>query len=575
MLAELSGEKIWLRTEYHQSELVKKVPGTRWHKQHRKWYVPLSWAACVVLRGVFGDDLEIGPGLAKWAAEERSSRIDPCMALRDAEDAVLPDGLVPGGLSLEPRQTAGVEFLATAKRAALCDGMGSGKSVMTVMALELLERRGARPYPALVVCPNSMKTTWQKEFEKWAPGRRVEAVIGGAAKRRKVFDRLADDELDVAIVNWEALRSHSRCAGYGNLKLTVKEKEEKELNEIPLRTFVGDEAHRAKSPKSQQTRAAWAVAWKCEHRFALTGTPLANTPADTWAIMHLLAPDEWPSKTAFLDRFALLTWSTFGFMDVAGIRGDTKDEFFRILDPRFIRRPTQVVVPDLIPKLPPQVRRIELPAKQRKAYNSLRKHLLAELESGVLMATNPLTRLTRLNQLSVAYGDIDEEGNLKLTEPSGVLDALEDVLEETEGEQIVAFAESRQLIELAAARLEKAKVPYGMIAGGVDEHLRQKAVDDFQAGKLRVMLATLGAGGEGITLTASRHPVFLQRSFSMVKNAQAEDRTWRKGQDREVQPIYIVPEDTVAEHILEVGEEKLGRLEEICRDEEMLRRWLS
>lgn len=443
------------------------------------------------------------------------------------------------------------------------------------MATAALEVIGDDAYPALVVCPQSMKAAWQREFEKWAPDRRVEAVIGGAAKRRKVFDRLADGELDVAIVNWEALRSHSRCAGYGNLKLTVKEREDKELNEIPLRTFVADEAHRAKSPKSQQTRAAWAVAWKCEHRFALTGTPLANTPADTWAIMHMLAPDEWPSKTAFLDRFALLTWSSFGFMDVAGIRGDTKDEFFKILDPRFIRRPTQVVVPDLIPKLPPQVRRIELPAKQRKAYDSLRKHLLAELESGVLMATNPLTRLTRLNQLSVAYGDIDEEGNLKLSEPSGVLDALEDVLEETEGEQIVAFAESRQLIELAAVRLEKAKIPYGMIAGGVDEHLRQKAVDDFQAGKLRVMLATLGAGGEGITLTASRHPVFLQRSFSMVKNAQAEDRTWRKGQDREVQPIYIVPEDTVAEHILEVGEEKLGRLEEICRDEEMLRKWLS
>lgn len=571
MLAELSGDRIWLKTEYSEAELVKRVPGTRWDKQHRLWYVPLSWAACVTLRGVFESKLEIGPELTKWAEAELTDRVTPCLALRDAEDADLPAGIVPDGLALEPRQRAGALFMATARRAANCDGMGSGKTVQTIAALETI---GDGAYPAVVVCPNSMKSVWEREFATWAPHRRVQALAGGAAKRRKAIEALGA-ELDVAIMSWESLRTHSKCAGYGPMKLTEKEREEKELNAAPLRTFVADEAHRAKSPKAQQTRAAWAVAWGCENRFALTGTPLANTPADTWSIMHMLAPDEWPAKTAFLDRFALLSWSSFGFMNVVGIRGDTKDEFFAILNPRFIRRPTQMVVPALLPKLPPQIRRVELAPKQRKAYDQLRKSLLAELDGGVLMASNPLTRLTRLKQLASAYCEIDDAGNVRMTDPSCVLDALEDILEETGDEQVVAFTESRQLVDLAAARLEKKKVPFGLIAGGVDAALRQKAVDEFQAGQLRVMLATLGAGGEGLTLTASRHPVFLERSFSLVKNLQGEDRTWRKGQDREVQPIYVVPEDTVAEHVLEIGDEKAERLEEICRDEETLRRWLA
>jgi SNF2 family DNA or RNA helicase len=233
-------------------------------------------------------------------------------------------------------------------------------------------------------------------------------------------------------------------------------------------------------------------------------------------------------------------------------------------------------VPGLQEKLPPQVREVELIPKQRKAYDQLKKELLAELESGMLMATNPLTRMIRLVQLASSYGEVDESGKLTLTEPSSKLDALMDILEEIgDEEQAVIFAESRQLIDLAALRMEKAKITHGMITGSIDVHRRQSHVDDFQAGRSRLILATLGAGGEGITLTAARHVIFIQRSFSLVKNLQGEDRIWRKGQMRQVQRIDIMSKDTIEQHVFEVGLEKAARLEEICRDEETIRKWLN
>lgn len=587
MYAERSEDVIWLWTELHEAELVRQIPGSRWHRDHKKWWVPLSWAACISMRGIFGDDLEIGPDLTAWAEHELETRIGPCMELREAEDAEIPAEVLPplpkvGDVvngetveedwDLEPRQRAGILYLATAERALLGDGMGSGKTIQLIMTLQLLDFLGKDPYPAVIVSPNSMKETWRQELERWAPGRSVMVVEGGAAKRRK---QLAEEGVDVFVLNWEQLRFHSRCAGYGTIKLTDKEKEPKELNALEYHSFIADEAHRAKNPKSQQTRAAWAVSWKAKYRFGATGTPLSRTPEDMWSIMRMIEPTEWPSKTKFIDRYGLQSWSNFGFMDVVGIKGETREELFRFLDPRFIRRPTQIVVPALRPKLPPQIRRVELPAKQRKAYDQMAKDLLAQLDTGVLMATNPLSQLTRLIQLAAAYGEIDEEGNMRLSEPSAKLDALDDVMEELGPEEpLVVFAESRQLIELASLRLQKQNITHGMIVGGMNAAHRQKSIDDFQAGDLRAVLVTLGAGGEGLTLTKARYSVFLQRSFSLIKNLQAEDRTWRKGQMREVQRIDIMAKDTIEDHILDVGFDREDKLQELCRDEETVKRWL-
>jgi len=88
-------------------------------------------------------------------------------------------------------------------------------------------------------------------------------------------------------------------------------------------------------------------------------------------------------------------------------------------------------------------------------------------------------------------------------------------------------------------------------------------------------LATLGAGGEGITLTAADTTIFLQRSFSSVKNSQAEDRNHRIGQDRPVEVIDIIAADTIEEHVHEIMLGKQAKLEEVARDEATIKQWLS
>ncbi len=575
--------QVIITAAFREKDLVKAIPGARWNRQRSVWHAPLSWGVAWALRGVFKTDLEIGPALQAWSGLEYTHRVAPAMALREARDA---DLAVEWQSRLYGFQRAGVSFLTMAKRALLADEMGTGKTVQAISALRLLRDQGEQIFPALVVAPNSMKRTWLRELATWLPDARVQIADSGASTRRKAIKAVMDGDADILVINWESLRSHSRLAPYGSVALTrcevcqpgtstgkqsACEHCAKELNEIGWRSVIADEAHRMKNPKAKQTRALWWLGQAASFKFALTGTPIANRPDDLWSLMHFIAPEDWPTKSEFIDRYCLHSWNTWGGLDIVGIRYDTRDEFYNILDPRFVRRTKAVVLPDLPPKVH-TTRYVDLAPKQRRAYEDLRKTMLAELQGGLVAVTQPLVRARRLLQLTSAYQT--EEWVAAL--PSAKLDALLEIIEEAGDQRLVVFAESRKLIQLAEQVLERASVRYASIHGEIIPAERELAVQRLETGEIQVLLATLGTGGEGLTLTAASTVVYLERSFSMIQNQQSEDRLHRIGQAAaHVDVIDLIATGTIDELRLEALSGKLVKLEEIVRDEEALRRFLE
>jgi len=218
-------------------------------------------------------------------------------------------------LALYPYQETGVRFLRVAESALLADEMGTGKTAQTIATLEADDL-----YPALIVSPNTVKSVWLGEFAKWASHRRVRVAGSGTVAATKEAEAVRDGEADVLVVNWEALKALSRLAGFGSIHLhgcsecdpnstrrpSQCERQDKLLNLIPWKVVVADEVHRAKSPQAKQTRALWAVGDGVERRYALTGTPIANSPEDLWSVMRFVSPQEWPAKWAWLERYAKL-----------------------------------------------------------------------------------------------------------------------------------------------------------------------------------------------------------------------------------------------------------------------------
>lgn len=592
------GSHIIIDAEWRYKELCKSIPGASWNARKSEWQMPVSWAGCLALRSTFRDDLAIGPKLTEWAQAEVDNRINPSNVLRALED------YPAGDADLFPHQKAGVEFLATARAALLADEPGLGKTAQAIRGLAELQRRGEDVFPALVVCPNTLKNNWEREFAQWWPGVNVQVIRGTAAVRRKQFDLFLNPKEDeptphVVVINWESLRGHSRLAPYGSVaiakctdcggvdpKVTVNrcEKHERELNQIDFKSVIADEIHRSKEPKSKQTRALWAASGEAKNRFALTGTPIAANVLDLWPILHWLSPTEWPNKSKWVDRMVDTMMNVFGGLIVMGVKPTMEQEFFAAINPRMRRMLKEIVLPWLPPVISER-RDVEMSAKQKKAYEQMRDHLIAELDSGEhLTASSSLTQTTRLLQFASSYAVLEENletGKVKalLSEPSNKVDALmSDILSGDFGDDSVAVsAVSKQLIMLLSARLTKAKIPHGLITGDIPDDERMDAVDDFQKGRTKWILFTAQAGGVGITLTKARWLVRLQRPWSLVDDKQVNDRVHRIGSEIHDSVILLdyVTEDTVEERVREVLESKADNFEQIVRDKDKLRAWLE
>lgn len=578
---------IFITADWRFKELCKSLPGSTYDSKIQLWKVPVSWGTCLALRSTFKDDLVIGPQLAAWASNERATRVDPSNALRDLEQ--LPEG--EGDEDLFPHQRAGVKFLSTAKRALLADEPGLGKTAQAIRALKKIQDDGGEAFPALIICPNTLKKNWKREFAKWWPGVKVQIITGTATQRRKQFE---EPGVDVYVINWESLRSHSRLASYGSVALArciqckglddrVTENRcevhERELNRINFKAVVADEIHRSKDPKSKQTRAMWAATGDADVRFALTGTPIARDVLDMWPILHWLSPEEWPSKTRWIDRMVDTMLNAFGGMMVLGVKPHMEAEFHAAINPR-MRRMLKARVLPWLPEMVFERRDIEMSTKQAKAYKDMRDNMIAELESGeAVIASSVLTQTTRLTQFASAFAEMvtDEvTGEVRpvLSEPSCKVDAvMNDIKSGDFGDDSVAVcAVSRQLIELLSASLTKEGIEHGLITGAQSEEERQKAVDDFQAGKIKWVLFTAQAGGVGITLTTARRLIMLQRPWSLVDHKQALDRIHRIGSEIHDSVIVMdyVTEGTIEERVLQVLESKGENFEQIVKDKDKL-----
>ena len=582
------GEHILINAEWRLKELCKSLPGASWSPSDQVWRVPLSWTTCLALRSTFRNDLVIGPALSEWAANEVTTRINPSNAFRELET-------FEGDEILFPHQRAGVEFLATAKRALLADEPGLGKTAQAIRALKMLHERGEEVFPVLIVCPNTLKKNWAREFTKWWPEVPTQVIKGSAVQRKRQFE----DPAQVFIINWESLRTHSRLAPYGSVALTrcraCGGQDEKisetrcevhlrELNHIDFKAVIADEIHRSKDSKSKQSRALWSASGDSKIRFALTGTPIANNVVDLWSILHWISPKDWPSKTKWIDRMVDTMLNAFGGMMVIGVKPAMQDEFYKSVNPVMRRMLKKVVLPWLPPVINER-RDVEMSTKQKKAYEQMRDLMIAELGSGdTLTAPSVLTQTIRLLQFASSYATLstnESTGEIKavLDSPSCKVEALMDDIDNGDfGDDSVAVsAVSKQLINLLSAEMTKKKIPHGLITGDQDEDERQKAIDDFQSGAIKWILFTAQAGGVGITLTAARRLIMLQRPWSLVDHKQVLDRVHRIGSEIHDSIVITdyVTEGTIEERVIQVLETKADNFEQIVRDKDQLLKLLQ
>lgn len=79
---------VTLVTQWNQKSLVTQIPGARWDAQEKIWRVPAAWSSLVIMRGLFGQDLEIKDQLRDWSWRIYNERIGPTLAARNSLELI-------------------------------------------------------------------------------------------------------------------------------------------------------------------------------------------------------------------------------------------------------------------------------------------------------------------------------------------------------------------------------------------------------------------------------------------------------------------------------------------------------
>jgi len=429
----------------------------------------------------------------------------------------------------------------TSPGAALLMEMGTGKTLTTIGIIGALLLTG-RIQRVLIVAPLSIVGVWQEEFVKWADYRYNLAVLtGSGTKKADTLRAMIDAVLQVAVVNYESAW-----------------RMEDEIKAWKPDMIVCDEGHKIKSHRANASKAMHRIGAAARYRLLLTGTPVTNKAQDIFSQYKFLNPEIFgKSFYAFRNRYFDMTG--YG-AHTPVMKRHMEQEFTQRLH-CIAFRATKADCLDL-PDTVDIVRLVELEPAARRTYRDLVRDSYAELGEGSVTATNILTRLMRLSQLTGGFiGNDDDPAPRQISRAK--LAALEDIIDQAtaEGRKLVVMARFVAEIEAICKLLEKMGVGYSCIKGGVKD--RDEQVAAFQNDPaVQVFVGQIATAGMGITLTAASTMVFYSLDYSMSNFEQAKARIHRVGQAEKCTYIYLTAWGTVDEKVLAALREKadLARL---------------
>jgi hypothetical protein len=456
-------------------------------------------------------DIRCAPDALELLVEirEEHARTAGIVALSGATDAPLGPARLGG--ELMAFQRAGVSYLLARRRTFLADEQGLGKTIEAIAALEHDEA-----YPAIVVCPASLKLNWQRELERWVGHRSTSLLVG----RRGDGPRL---HADITIVNYDIVAAR--------LEL---------LAGIGPRALVLDESHYLKNPRATRTKAVSRLAATVPVDglvFALSGTPVMARAEELISQLRIIGRiGDFGSGRAFAARF----------------RGP--DAHLRLhwhLRARCFARRLKA---DVLPQLPAKTRSIiPIELDNEASYRLAEEDLIAWLRSQPLdlreldARVAGALRAERLVRLSA----------LKLIAARGKLHAglawIHDFL--ASGERLVVFARHKEIQQAVIDRFPRALHLLAQDSAGQ----REATVASFQGEATahnQLLVCSLAVAGQGITLTRASNVAFLELDWTPATHDQAEDRCHRIGQSAAVNASYLLAAGTIDETIAALLERK-------------------
>ncbi|EKX51349.1 hypothetical protein GUITHDRAFT_44788, partial [Guillardia theta CCMP2712] len=438
----------------------------------------------------------------------------------------------------------------------LADEMGLGKTVQTISLLSWLAEEKSIWGPFLVVAPTSTMHNWYSELQKFCPQMKVIPYFGANPNERKLLRRLWTNPVSLGT---PGAPFHVLVTNY---KLIVAD--EKHFQRVKWQYMILDEAQAIKSSASQRWKIL--LGFNCRNRLLLTGTPIQNSMAELWALLHFIMPELFDSFSDFTEWFSKdIESSAEGKgtgMDQAQLR-----RLQLILQPFMLRRTKKDVLDELVHKVEIEVR-TPLSSRQKYYYDMLKRRVTstAELLDRKMLSKDD-KRLHSLMNLVMQFRKVcnhpeiferrDFISPLQFQEYLRILDELLPKLK-AEGHKVLMFCQMTKMMDILEDYFWYRKHTYLRLDGSASIADRRDMVNDFQSedSDVFIFLLSTRAGGLGINLTAADTVVFYDSDWNPTMDAQAMDRAHRLGQTKQVTVYRLVSKNTIEERILHRAKQK-------------------
>jgi len=429
-------------------------------------------------------------------------------------------------------QHAAIAHLIAHKKCALWAGMGTGKTVCVLTALDALSYGDPDTFPALIIAPLRVaQNTWPDELQKWdhLEGLTMVRVLGDEQDRFAALRKKAD----IYVINFE------------NLEWLVAKFGKK----WPFKTVVVDEATKLKGHRlrrgTRRPRALAMVMPYIKRLIELSGTPSPNGLKDLWGQIWFLDEGQRLGRTfqSFTDRwFEGVPFKQFEIKpreyaheEIHSRIGDIclsieGKDYFDLKEPieNFIY--------------------VDLPPKARRLYTEMEKRMYMELEElgESVEAVSGGVKIMKCHQIANGAVYLNEDTKEWAEVHDEKLKALESIIEEACGMPVlVAYKFKSDLYRL------KKRFPQGTTLANKDD-----AIKKWNEGKTPLLFVHPASAGHGLNLQdGSNILAFYSVDWNLEEHMQVIERIGpmrqlQSGHDRPVYIHYILAKNTVDDQLI-------------------------
>lgn len=452
---------------------------------------------------------------AEMNIEERKKRDTEAIRLKTATVSSLK--ILGLKHDLYNYQKVGVEFfINSGGRAINADQMGCGKSVQSLAYITYTNKK------ALIICPASVKYSWENEIIKWT---KLKYEIVTSKSSKNIFKK----KVDIFVINYDII-----------IKFY------KEILNAGIECVVVDEFTFIKNNRAIRTKVVKKIASQISSVLLLSGTPMLSRPVELFNALNIIDPFTWNDFVGYTKRYCNGHQGRFGW-DANG--ATNIDELKERISKYFIRRIKSEILPDLPEKIFIN-RPVELPVEWQEKYS-----MAINRFSEFLRKVRGKEKIDIIKSLQAEK--LVKLGELRQLTTMGKIDEAEAIIRQTidNGEKILVFSCYNTPLEILHKKFKNHSV---LLIGKTSEEDRREAIDIFQGNeKINIFFGGTQSAGIGITLTAATNVLFIDYSWTPADHAQAIDRIHRPGQKAAYVTIYnLYAKGTIDEYMTKTLERK-------------------